>query len=182
MRHARKHLDDNGPTRSTFVPTLRYRGFDQKLNVQARARKMFHAATFRVPSQHAPIRSQMGSIVGIIACAFAVGVCVCLSCLVLSCFCVPFPLLVVALMPSPSGGENAISVYQITDALPSEPTPAPVDADTPSGSDGYDSLGCFADNQPDASGEATRIMTRDVSSDDMTAEVGDYSVRRSDLL
>eukprot|EP00903_Cladosiphon_okamuranus_P005862 g5799.t2 len=80
------------------------------------------------------------------------------------------------------GTEAMVSIYYLEGGVSApSPTPAPVDVGTPApvdvgtpapvGGNSYASLGCFADNQPDASGEKTRIMTREASSSDMTAEV-----------
>lgn len=94
-----------------------------------------------------------------------------------------------------TGGYNAILVYKIGEATPSEPTPAPADEPTPapvdeptpapvdeptpapvdtsgpSNGDGYESLGCFADNQPNSGGKKVRIMGGKTSSESMTPEV-----------
>eukprot|EP00903_Cladosiphon_okamuranus_P020283 g18613.t1 len=62
------------------------------------------------------------------------------------------------------GGENAISIYKIGGG-------GTVPAPTPSGGDGYGSLGCFTDAQPGPSGKKVRIMDNKTSLGDMTAEV-----------
>eukprot|EP00752_Nemacystus_decipiens_P011574 g10278.t1 len=74
------------------------------------------------------------------------------------------------------GTDTMVSIYSLggSTAAPvdvSTPAPASVDNPAPIGGDAYYSLGCFADNQPDASGQKIRIMTRKTSSDDMSAEV-----------
>eukprot|EP00903_Cladosiphon_okamuranus_P005860 g5798.t1 len=69
------------------------------------------------------------------------------------------------------GTDTMVSIYSLDGSTaPPSPTPAPV-TPAPTAAAAYESLGCFADNQQDASGQTVRIMTFESTSNDMTTEV-----------